>query len=119
MQKVISFIIPSYNAEPYLDQCLKSFLHPDCMEQIEVLIVNDGSKDGTKALAERYMEDYPDIFRLIDKENGGHGSAINVGVKKASGRYLKVIDADRESASISGLSGKELCGCGTDSVSFL
>ena len=86
MQKVISFIIPSYNAEPYLDQCLKSFLHPDCMEQIEVLIVNDGSKDGTKALAERYMEDYPDIFRLIDKENGGHGSAINVGVKKASGR---------------------------------
>ena len=91
MQKVISFIIPSYNAEPYLDQCLKSFLHPDCMEQIEVLIVNDGSKDGTKALAERYMEDYPDIFRLIDKENGGHGSAINVGVKKASGRYLKVM----------------------------
>ena len=94
MQKVISFIIPSYNAEPYLDQCLKSFLHPDCMEQIEVLIVNDGSKDGTKALAERYMEDYPDIFRLIDKENGGHGSALKVGVKKASGRYLKVIDAD-------------------------
>lgn len=94
MKKIISFIIPSYNAEPYLKQCLESFLHPNCQEKIEVLIVNDGSRDGTKMLAEHYVEQYPEIFRLIDKENGGHGSAINIGVAKAKGRYLKVIDAD-------------------------
>ena len=94
MDKIISFIIPSYNVEQYLKVCLDSFVIPEWMEQLEVIVVNDGSGDRTAEIAASYMRQYPGTFRLINKENGGHGSAVNAGSKAASGRFLKVIDAD-------------------------
>lgn len=94
MDKIVSFIIPSYNVEKYLNTCLTSFLNLDVIDKIEVIVVDDGSKDRTAQIAREYIERYPDVFRLISKENGGHGSAINVGTSVAVGRYIKVIDAD-------------------------
>ena len=94
MDKIVSFIIPSYNVEKYLNVCLTSFLNKEVLDQIEVIVVDDGSKDQTAQIARTYIEQYPQVFRLISKENGGHGSAINAGTAQAVGRYLKVIDAD-------------------------
>ena len=56
-----------------------------------MLIINDGSTDRSAELAEEFVNRYPDTFRLINKENGGHGSAINRGIQEASGRYMKVV----------------------------
>lgn len=94
--KIITFIIPSYNVEQYLHTALTSFITSDAdvNDQIEVIIVDDGSSDGTADIARSYVKQYPEMFRLIQKENGGHGSTINVGSKEAQGRFFKVIDAD-------------------------
>lgn len=97
MNKIISFIIPSYNVEKYLRKALNSFLlqeQQDLQEKIEVIIVDDGSSDGTAEIAQEYVKRMPEVFRLLQKENGGHGSAINEGSRIAVGKYLKVIDAD-------------------------
>lgn len=93
--KIITFIVPAYNAERYLEKCLSSFLPSGRgLEEIEVIIVNDGSNDGTKEIGEKFAAAFPALFVLIDKENGGHGSAINVASEAARGRYMKVVDAD-------------------------
>ena len=96
MSKIISFIIPSYNVERYLTTALTSFItdNKDLNKQIEVIVVDDGSKDGTADIARTFISRYPDMYRLIQKENGGHGSTINVGSREAQGKYFKVIDAD-------------------------
>lgn len=94
MKKIVSFIIPSFNVEKYLNVCLSSFLDQNVMMDIEVIIVDDGSKDKTAEIAKEFVDKHPEVFRLIQKENGGHGSAINVGTASATGKYLKVIDAD-------------------------
>ena len=94
MLKIVTFIIPAYNAEKYLEKCLKSFLSPEINETIDVLIINDGSGDRTSMIAHEFAEKYPGIFRVIDKANGGHGSTINIGAEKALGKYIKVIDSD-------------------------
>lgn len=94
--KIITFIIPSYNVERYLNTALHSFFTEEesVNEQIEVIVVDDGSVDRTAEVAEDYVKQRPDMFRLIRKENGGHGSTINVGSKEVRGKYFKVIDAD-------------------------
>ena len=94
MSKVLSVAIPSYNAEKYLEQDIPSFLRRDLLEDLEVLIVNDGSKDGTREVGERFAAQYPSCVKIVNKENGGHGSAINAGLCAASGTYFKVVDAD-------------------------
>ena len=63
-------------------------------EEIEIIIVNDGSRDRTSEIAHEYMKSYPEIVRVIDKENGGHGDAVNAGLSAAQGRYFKVVDSD-------------------------
>lgn len=93
-QKTVSFIIPSYNVERYLRHCLESFLHPDVLSRIEVIVVNDGSSDGTERIALEFAERWPDTFRVHTQENGGHGAALNTGTRLAQGRYLKAVDAD-------------------------
>lgn len=93
MGKILSVIIPSYNAEKYLDKCISSLI-TDCISKTEIIVVNDGSTDGTEKKATGYAEKYPDSIKIINKQNGGHGSAINVGAKAACGKYMKVLDAD-------------------------
>ncbi len=94
MNKVLTIIIPTYNMEDYLRYCLDSLLIKDQFEQLEVLVINDGSKDGSSAIAHEYEHDYPEVFRVIDKENGNYGSCVNRGLKEACGKYVKVLDAD-------------------------
>ncbi len=92
--KILSVIIPSYNSEKYLDKCITSFLVEDLLEKIEIIVVNDGSTDETATLAQKYCDLYPNVVRLISQENKGHGGALNTGCLSATGKYLKVVDAD-------------------------
>lgn len=92
--KILSIIIPTYNMERYLRYCLDSLLIKDNFEALEVLVVNDGSKDTSSAIAHEYADRYPTVFQVIDKENGNYGSCINRGLKEATGKYIKVLDAD-------------------------
>ena len=94
MNKILSIVIPSYNVEKYLDKCIQSMLVDSILEDIEIIIVNDGSKDSTPHIAQGYVDKYPQTVRLVDKENGGHGSTINAGIKVAIGKYFKVVDGD-------------------------
>lgn len=91
--KLISFAIPCYNSAEYMEKCIDSLLKAG--EEAEILIVNDGStKDNTAEIADRYQEKYPTICKAIHKENGGHGDAVNFGIKNATGKYYKVVDSD-------------------------
>lgn len=95
MGKILSLIIPSYNMEAYLPKCLGSLVvEPELMEKLEVLVVNDGSKDRTSAIAHEFATKYPATFQVIDKANGHYGSCINSALKIATGEYVKVLDAD-------------------------
>ena len=96
MQKILSIIIPTYNAEKFLDKGLPSFIMDDesMMDKLEILVVNDGTPDNSVAVAQKYVDRYPDTFKILSKENGGHGSAINAGVRQITGKYFKVVDAD-------------------------
>lgn len=89
---VLSFVVPSYNSQDYLDRCLDSML--PAPDDVEIIVVNDGSTDGTQAMAERYAAEHPGRVKVVNKVNGGHGSAINAGLAVASGRYFKVVDSD-------------------------
>lgn len=94
MDKILSVVIPSYNVEKYLEQTLESFIDECILKDVEILVVDDGSKDRTAEIAFRYQERYPDTVRLISKENGGHGSTINRGIEECYGKYFKVVDGD-------------------------
>ncbi len=94
MQKTVTFGIAAYNAEKYLDKCLSSFLCGEVLEQIEVLVINDGSSDRTEQIAKSFEEKYPGVFRVISQENKGHGGALNTAVSQAAGKYFKPVDAD-------------------------
>ena len=123
METLLTVVIPAYNAEKYIkytldslcDECTNKRLvlekpeisdmekgetEPDARYQkngqscLEVLVVDDGSTDHTGKIADQYAKIYPDTVRVIHKENGGHGSGINCGIREARGRYLKIVDAD-------------------------
>lgn len=91
--KLLTFAIPCYNSESYMRYCIESILPGG--EDVEILIVDDGStKDNTAAIADEYQEKYPTIVRAIHQENGGHGEAVNAGIRNATGLYFKVVDSD-------------------------
>ena len=94
MNKILTVVIPAYNAAAYLENCLDSLCLSDLLNLLEVIVVDDGSTDQTGVLADKYQECFPDTVRVIHKENGGHGSGINCGIQAASGCYFKVVDAD-------------------------
>lgn len=95
MNKLLTIVIPTYNMQAYLHRCLDSLIVPDKqLTQFEVLVINDGSKDGSSAVAHEYEIKYPSTFRVVDKENGNYGSCINRGLKEACGKYIKILDAD-------------------------
>lgn len=95
MDKILTIIIPTYNMEAYLKRCLDSLIVcAQLMEELEILVINDGSKDRSSEIAHHYEIQLPNSFRVIDKENGNYGSCINRGLLEASGKYVKVLDAD-------------------------
>lgn len=94
MNKLLSITIPSYNAENYLLETIPTMLAISNLDKLEIIIVNDGSKDNTLEIANKLKTDYPETVVVVDKENGGHGSTINSGIKIAKGKYFKVVDAD-------------------------
>ncbi len=94
MDKTLSVIVPAYNVEKYIERCLDSFLNLHALREMEILVIDDGSTDKTPEIAGQYCQRYPEQFQLFSKENGGHGSAVNYGIRHASGKYLKIVDAD-------------------------
>lgn len=93
--KILSVIIPVYKVEAYINKCLDSLIiAPELMEEMEVLIINDGTPDRSAEMSREYVKRYPSVFRQIDKENGGHGSVWNLGVKEAKGKYVRFLDSD-------------------------
>lgn len=93
--KILTIVVPTYNVEKYLDRCLLSLTYDTkVLDKIEIIIVNDGSKDNSLAIARQYESKYPQSIKVIDKENGGHGSTINAGLETAVGKYFRIIDSD-------------------------
>ncbi len=94
MEKLLSLIIPTYNMAAYLPRCLDSVLQPRTLERLEAIVVNDGSKDDSLAVARRYEAAYPGTVVVIDKPNGNYGSTINAALPIARGLYVKILDSD-------------------------
>lgn len=96
MDKLLAIVIPSYNMENYLRRCLDSLLidNIDNFNKLEVLVINDGSKDSTSAIAHEYETRFPNVFHAIDKENGNYGSCVNRGIDLATAKYFRILDAD-------------------------
>lgn len=92
--KTLTISIAAYNVASYLDRCLGSIARCDALNDTEILIENDGSTDNTAEIGEKYVSQYPDSFRLINKENGGYGSTINHSIEIATGKYFKQLDGD-------------------------
>ena len=90
--KLLSVAIPCYNSAAYMSRCIDSLIIGG--EDVEIIVVNDGSTDDTSAIAHKYAERFPSIVKVVDKENGGHGSAVNSGLEVATGMYYKVVDSD-------------------------
>ena len=91
--KLLSIAVPCYNSAAYMSKCIESLLAGG--DEVEILIVDDGStKDDTARIADEYEKNYPGICRAIHQENGGHGEAVNTGLRNASGVYFKVVDSD-------------------------
>ncbi len=90
--KLLTFAIPCYNSEAYMENCIHSLLPGG--EDVEILIIDDGSKDRTAEIADEYEKKFPGIVRAIHQENGGHGEAVNAGIRNATGLYFKVVDSD-------------------------
>lgn len=88
--KLLTVAVPAYNIAEYLPQCLDSVIDDD----LEVLVINDGSTDDTEAVAKEYESRYPGIFRVITKQNGGWGSGINRAIEEAGGEYFVNLDSD-------------------------
>lgn len=92
--KTLTISVAAYNVEEYLPQTLDSLVACGTFDELDVLVVNDGSTDGTLAVARKYEELYPMSIRVIDKPNGGYGSNINSSILEASGRYYRLLDGD-------------------------
>lgn len=92
MRKILTIAVPCYNSEAYMKRCLESLVIGG--EDVEIIIVDDGSTDATAQIAEEYVQKYPTICKVIHQENGGHGEAVNTGLKNATGEFFKVVDSD-------------------------
>lgn len=94
MQPLITFLVPCYNSEDYMEKCINSILVGRKFANIEIIIVDDGSTDNTGKIADRYEKNYPDICRVIHQKNQGHGEGLNQGIRYGRGLYYKVVDSD-------------------------
>lgn len=95
-RKILSVIVSAYNMEHLLPKCLNSVIIKDrhLLSLLEVIVVNDGSKDRTSEIAHGFQSRYPDVFNVIDKRNGHYGSCVNVALEIAVGEYIRTLDAD-------------------------
>lgn len=93
-QKILSVSIAAYNVQETLKEALEPFVKSKKLNQIDVMIIDDGSSDDTSKIASEYVEKYPNSFRVFTKANGGWGSTLNVGMKNAIGKYFKQLDGD-------------------------
>ena len=90
--KVLSIVVPCYNSAAYMDRCIQSLLLGG--EDVEIILVDDGSKDKTAEKIDAYANRYPTLVKAVHQENGGHGQAVNTGIRHASGYYVRVVDSD-------------------------
>ena len=90
--KLLTVTVPCYNSQDYMANCIESILPGG--DRVEIIIIDDGSKDNTGAIADEYAAKYPDIVRVVHQENGGHGEGINQGLRRATGKYFKTVDSD-------------------------
>ncbi len=90
--KLITFAVPCYNSASYMDRCVRTLLTAG--EDTEIILVDDGSKDETPALVDRYEAEHPGRIRAVHQPNGGHGEGVNHGLREAQGMYYKVVDSD-------------------------
>ena len=107
--KLLTVTVPCYNSQDYMEKCIESLLRGG--ERVEIIVIDDGSKDATGAIGDRYAAQYPNIVKVIHQENGGHGAGINAGLKAATGKYFKVVDSDDEVSTdfVNFLDRLELC----------
>lgn len=94
MQKLLTVSVAAYNVADYIRGTLDSLLHPDCIDALEILVVDDGGTDETLSIVKEYEEKYPQSVFGIHKENGGYGSVINTSIRRATGKYFKQLDGD-------------------------
>jgi len=90
--KLLSIVIPCYNSQDYMEACIDSLLPGG--EEVEIIIVNDGSTDNTAQIADRYAAAHADLVRVVHQKNAGHGGALNTGLANAKGIFFKVVDSD-------------------------
>lgn len=94
MEKILSVSVAAYNLESMIRQCLDSFIRPEILEKVEVLVTDDGSKDQTREIVAEYEKKYPGSFKLIVQKNAGPGSTVNSGLAYATGKYFRMVDGD-------------------------
>lgn len=94
MEKILSVSVAAYNLESMIRQCLDSFIRPEILEKVEVLVTDDGSKDQTREIVAEYEKKYPGSFKLIAQKNAGPGSTVNSGLAHATGKYFRMVDGD-------------------------
>ena len=94
MSKVLTIVVPSYNTKAHVDKCIPTMIDENFINDIEILLINDGSTDETESMLMKYALMHPQSIRVISKKNGGHGSVVNKGIEEATGKYFRVIDGD-------------------------
>lgn len=94
MNKILSVSVASYNVEQFIKQNMESFIGTEVSSKIELLIIDDGSKDNTAAIAKEYEEKYPETVKLVQQKNAGPGATVNTGLKNATGKYFRMVDGD-------------------------
>lgn len=92
--KILTLSVAAYNIENYIENMIEKICDCDFLNELEVLIIDDGATDQTGEIAKKYNRRFPDTFQFIHKENGGWGSTVNTGIAYATGKYFKLLDGD-------------------------
>ena len=90
--KLLSIVVCCYNSQEYMATAIESLLKGG--EDVEIIIVDDGSKDNTGKIADEYVAKYPTICKVVHQPNGGHGAGVQSGIREATGQFFKIVDSD-------------------------